>query len=91
MKWRICPRCRGEGKSSAHLGAFTAQDFAEEGQEFVEDYCRGAYDIPCEVCRGSGKVTKEDVKRWQIHRADKYQEWLESGRPEGSFDKWAGL
>lgn len=53
--WQICRRCRGEGTSSAHLGAFTREDF-DEDPDFAEDYMEGGYDRPCEACDGSGKV-----------------------------------
>lgn len=62
-----------------------------EDPEFTEDYMAGRYDRTCDMCGGSGKVKTQDVVKWQRHRADKYQEWVESGCPEGSFDKWAGL
>jgi len=89
-KWRICPRCEGEGTSSAYLGAFTADEMAEQGEDFREDYIAGRYDRTCEKCLGTGKVNREDERRWAQQRADKYLEWQESGCPEGSFDKWAG-
>lgn len=89
-KWRICPRCEGEGTSSAHLGAFTSEEWTEQDFEFQEDYMAGAYDRTCEECSGTGKVNAQDEADWSARRADLYQEWLESGRPEGSFDRWAG-
>ena len=59
--WEICGDCQGEG--STYLGwpasdqpAFTAEDFAYEGPDFYEDYMGGAYDKPCPVCKGSGKI-----------------------------------
>lgn len=89
-KWRICPRCEGEGKSSAYLGAFTSDDMEELGQDFQEDYANGEYDKTCEQCGGSGKVQKADEQRFAQRRADLYLEWQESGCPEGSFSAWAG-
>lgn len=47
----VCSRCDGEGKSSAHLGSFTREDF-DEDPDFAEDYMEGKYDIPCEKCKG---------------------------------------
>jgi hypothetical protein len=90
-KWRICPRCEGEGKSSAWLGAFTAEEFQDSFcDDEAADYMAGRYDRTCEECGGSGKVTQTDEDRYADRRADLYQQWLEDGRPEGSFDKWAG-
>ena len=54
--WAICDSCRGEGRSSAYLGAFTPEQLAEEGPEFIEDYMSGFYDQDCDHCRGTGKV-----------------------------------
>lgn len=62
-KWEICGGCRGEGKSSAYLGAFTREDMEEEGPEFMEDYCSGFYDRACDECGGSGKVAVVDRAR----------------------------
>lgn len=91
-KWSICSRCQGEGTSSAYLGAFTSEEFADAfDAEEREHYINGGYDRPCEQCNGTGKVTKQDTDAYAARRAEKYQEWLESGRPEGSFDKWCGL
>ena len=53
--WEICGDCRGEGKSSAYLGAFTREQM-DEDPEFFEDYMEGRYDRPCEECGGSGKA-----------------------------------
>ena len=62
-KWEICDGCQGEGQSSAYLGAFTASEWAEEDQEFQEDYFAGRYDRACEDCKGSGKVKVIDDER----------------------------
>lgn len=78
-RWRICGQCEGRGTSSAYLGAFTRDDFEEEGPEFVEDYMAGRYDRACETCEGSGKVLEVDRKkakamglleRWDRQEAD---------------------
>jgi len=90
-KWRICPRCDGEGQSSAYLGTYTADEMNEEGPEFQEDYIAGKYDRPCEECGGSGKVTQEDEESFDQRRADLRLQWQEDGCPEGSFSAWSGL
>lgn len=54
-QWAICGHCRGEGKSSAYLGAFTREDF-DEDPDFAEEYMQGSYDKPCTPCNGTGKV-----------------------------------
>ena len=62
-KWAVCSACEGHGKSSAYLGAYTAEDMAEAGPEFVEDYINGFYDRACERCDGSGKVKVPDYAK----------------------------
>lgn len=58
-KWHICGSCRGDGKSSAYLGAFTAEDMRED-PDFAEEYMAGRYDRTCEECNGAGKVALVD-------------------------------
>lgn len=56
-EWHICSKCGGEGHHSAHLGAFSAHEFAEQfSPDEQEDYFAGRYDRSCERCGGSGKV-----------------------------------
>lgn len=59
-RWEICDDCRGEGKSSAYLGAYTSDEMHEAGPEFQEDYMNGFYDKPCSSCKGKGKVEVPD-------------------------------
>lgn len=72
-KWEICGRCSGEGKSSAYLGAYTADRWAEQDDDFKDDYIGGKYDRPCEHCNGSGKRPVADRSRmskeqWRAYR-----------------------
>lgn len=60
-RYEICSRCEGAGKSSAYLGAFSAERMEEEGPDFQHCYMRGEYDRPCEACDGTGKVLEPDV------------------------------
>lgn len=71
--WAICSHCRGEGKSSAYLGAFTADEMYEEGPEFMEDYMSGFYDRTCDECGGSGKVMEVDEDRCPPDLLAKYE------------------
>jgi RecJ-like exonuclease len=76
-RYEVCSRCDGEGKSSAHLGSFSREDF-DEDPDFAEDYMNGAYDIPCEKCKGQRVVpvinreacTTDDQKRALEHLDD---------------------
>lgn len=56
-RWAICGECTGEGKSSAHLGAISSEQWQEEWDyEEREAYLAGQYDRICAECKGSGKV-----------------------------------
>jgi len=55
-KWRICDDCEGDGRTSAHMGSWTASEWAQEDPDFQEDYMAGRYDRACPHCKGTGKV-----------------------------------
>lgn len=61
-KWAICNGCRGDGKSSAYLGAFTGDQMRED-PDFAADYIDGLYDRTCERCGGTGKAAILDPAR----------------------------
>jgi hypothetical protein len=66
-RWEICSCCRGEGTSSAYLGAITQSDREPGGswddpEDFAE-YMRGGYDRTCDACAGAGKVKVVDEDR----------------------------
>lgn len=87
--WQICHRCSGEGHTSRHLGSFTQDEWAQQDDEFKEDYIAGRYDIPCETCKGSGKVLEvnrdacihEDQKE-ALQRMDDEAQWKAEARAE---------
>jgi hypothetical protein len=62
-RWCICGQCEGRGTSSAYLGAFTASEWAEQDDDFKDEYIRGGYDRSCDECNGSGKVWSIDYKK----------------------------
>lgn len=57
--WVICGVCSGEGKSSAHLGAFSGDEM-DADPDFRDDYMSGVYDRQCDECKGSGKELEVD-------------------------------
>lgn len=59
-KFIVCDDCKGVGKSSAYLGAFTRDDLDELGDEFIDDYRAGNFDRPCETCKGERVVAVVD-------------------------------
>lgn len=62
-RFEICSICEGHGRSSAYLGAFTADEMAQQGPDFHDDYMAGRYDRACEPCDGTGKVMVADHSR----------------------------
>lgn len=61
--WEICSTCRGDGTSTAYLGAYTQADREEMGDEwfeFMDDVRAGIYDRACGDCSGTGKVRVVD-------------------------------
>jgi hypothetical protein len=70
-RYQICGQCRGHGKSSAYLGAFTGGQMRED-PEFFEDYMAGHYDRTCETCGGSGKVA---IPHWKKMSAAQKKAW----------------
>lgn len=59
--YAICDRCQGRGTTSRHLGSFTQSEWAEQDEDFKEDYLSGAYDKPCGC--DNGKVLIVDRER----------------------------
>lgn len=61
--WVICDCCNGDGHHAQHLGAFTSSEWAEQDDDFKEDYLAGAFDRVCPECEGTGKVKEVSVSR----------------------------
>lgn len=76
-RFEICSVCDGHGKSSAYLGAYTADEMAEQGPDFREEYMAGAYDRTCDECRGDGKVMVADRSRMTAAQIKAYDEELD--------------
>lgn len=81
-RWEICCSCDGEGTTSRHVecdgGGFTASEWAEEDDDFREDYMAGAYDSACDECGGSGKVKVADRERMSAEENKAYDEQLQA-------------
>ena len=71
--WAICPDCEGcatdRGRSvECDGGGFTASEWAEQDDNFREDYLSGVYDRPCLFCKGLGRIQiidEEAVTGWR--------------------------
>jgi hypothetical protein len=83
-RWAVCSQCDGTGTSSAYLGAFTREDMDEMGEEFMDEYMKGAYDRPCPVCKGK-RLTAVPFEEEHMNPAQRaalkvYRELLEEER-----------
>lgn len=73
--WIICPECSGEGKSSAYLGSFTREDIERDWDpDDWQEYLDGAYDRPCNVCRGTGKLRQSAWDNYCEEHAERASE-----------------
>ena len=67
-RWIICPACRGNGSHvnpAIDAGGISTADFADD-PDFADNYMDGMYDLPCDKCNGTGKVTAaalEDIRQ----------------------------
>lgn len=64
--WAICHRCNGNGTHDhpAFSNGITSSEWEYDwDEEEREHYLRGAYDVSCEECHGSGKVLEVDRDR----------------------------
>jgi RecJ-like exonuclease len=72
-RWVICSACEGcatdRGRSvECDGGGFTSSEWAEQDDEFKQDYLAGRYDRPCTYCNGLGRVQEideEQVQGWR--------------------------
>ena len=66
-RWIVCPRCEGNGTQDCFSGGMTASELHEAGEEFINDYVAGHYNIPCEQC--NGRTTVAAVNKDQCNPA----------------------
>jgi predicted methyltransferase len=65
-KFVVCGTCEGRGKAmtrSMREHAYTEEEMAEAGPEFLEDYMGGRYDTTCDECEGEKVVKELDEER----------------------------
>jgi len=81
--WGVCPRCQGKGEHSNPAidgNGITSSEMAELGDDFLEDYMRGVYDVTCHECRGERLVWEIDWDRWyksDPEHAGMYERYLQ--------------
>jgi len=64
-KWVICPCCEGSGQveNAAFSSGFTSSEWADEDDDFKENYLSGGYDVACRECDATGKVAAPDMEQ----------------------------
>lgn len=79
-KWEVCGSCEGRGTTSRHVecdgGGFTSSEWAEQDQDFREDYLAGRYDRACNACGGRTTVKVVDYDRMSPEQAAAYDSQL---------------
>jgi RecJ-like exonuclease len=77
-RFEVCGLCEGRGTSCAHVecdgGGFTSSEWAEQDEEFREDYLAGRYDRPCPSCKGLRVVSVIDEDRCDAGLLAAYRE-----------------
>lgn len=64
--WSICPVCDGHATDRGASvecdgGGFTSSEWAEQDDDFKQDYLNGTYDKPCTSCDGLGRIKEPDL------------------------------
>lgn len=93
-KWVICPDCEGcatdRGRSvECDGGGFTASEWADQDEDFREDYMAGRYDQPCSYCKGLGRVQEIDeevIDRGGWRQAIFYRAYLAQMKDDAEID-----
>lgn len=74
----LCDACEGKGTTVRHVecdgGGFTASEWAEQDEDFREDYLSGVYDRPCPECKGAGRVAVADESRMSPELIQAYRD-----------------
>ncbi len=80
-RFEICPACEGCGTDRGRSvecdgGGFTSDEWAEQDEDFREDYLAGRYDQPCGCEAGKvrvpdyNKMTKAQITAWEAQQRD---------------------
>lgn len=90
-KWAICPRCEGCGTDRGASvecdgGGFTASEWAEQDEDFRDDYIAGRYDQPCVPCKGLGRIEVPDQRHLNRHQRKLLAEFVRQERDNAEID-----
>lgn len=86
-RYVVCGHCSGTGTSSAHLGAWTADEWSQESYEFREDYLNGLYDKECPECHGLRVVAVPyDWKDYSPKQQEVFKLYLELQDEDAQYE-----
>lgn len=91
-KWAICGACEGHGTDRGASvecdgGGFTSSEWAEQDEDFRQDYLAGVYDRPCECCHGSGKILVADYDRMTAEEIAAFDKQCEEDREMRAIER----
>ena len=77
-KYEVCDACNGRGKyvnPGIDSGGITGEEMSELGDDFLEDYMGGTYDVTCDLCDGrnvmltadDSAISKDIREKWYAH------------------------
>ena len=86
--WQICPACEGEGTCVNPNIDANGLSYSElhADPDFYEEYMGGTYDVHCNACKGSGKITDERMTELRENAESRRMAAMENG----SFADWCG-
>jgi hypothetical protein len=76
MRNEVCWRCEGDGGHDAWSGGMTAEEMYEQGDEFIEDYRAGRYDVTCTECNGRCVLPVADLDRCTPEQREAYEQHM---------------
>jgi hypothetical protein len=84
--YKVCPDCEGEGSvlhEAIRTHAYTADDWAQEDDEFREEYMRGGkgiYGVQCPTCSGDRVTLAVDDETLSPEQRETFKLWQEQER-----------
>jgi hypothetical protein len=75
-KFMVCPNCEGKGTTvnpSIDGNGLSWDDMWEQGEDFIDDYFGGVYDVACAECGGNRVIEDspeaEEQRAYEAERA----------------------
>ena len=76
----VCYRCGGRGMHTNPAidgNGISSEEMHERGEEFLEDYLGGLYDITCQECNGRNVVEEVDEAKLDPATLKEWRQWLQ--------------